>query len=81
MPLAVDATALVVGIACVVAAVLLVLVILAPWRSVRDEGPLDDDVETRLLLGEDPSVIAADLDRRQAAEHAGPDAGPDAASG
>lgn len=51
---------LTIGIACVVAAVALVALIAAPWRSVRKEPPLDDDVEARLLLGEDPERVAAD---------------------
>ena len=47
--------------AVVIAAVALLLALLAPWRSVRDESPLPPDVETRLLLGEDPDRVAADL--------------------
>ena len=62
--LAVDSAVLVIGIVCVLAAVVLVAVIVAPWKSVRDEGPMDRDVETRLMLGEDPKAIADDLDRR-----------------
>jgi hypothetical protein len=42
--------------------VVLVLLVWAPWKSVRNEPPLPDDVETRLLLGEDPDAIAADED-------------------
>jgi hypothetical protein len=33
---------------------LVVLVVIAPWRPVRDEPPLDEDTETRLLLQDDP---------------------------
>ena len=65
MVLAVDTAVLVIGIVCVVAAVLLVAVIVAPWKSVRDEQPIDRDTETRLLLGEDPKTVAEDLDRPQ----------------
>ena len=43
-----------VGIVEVVATVALLLLVIAPWKSVRNEPPLDDDVEARLLLGEDP---------------------------
>lgn len=39
-------------------ALLLVLIVVAPWRSVRQEPPLDDAVESRILLGEDPAQIA-----------------------
>jgi len=48
--------------AVVLAAVVLLLALLAPWRSVRDETPLPPDVETRLLLGEDPDRVASDVD-------------------
>lgn len=44
------------------AVVLLALIVIAPWRRVRAEQPLDPVVETRLLSGEDPHAIAADLD-------------------
>ncbi|MBA2327592.1 MAG: hypothetical protein H0V95_13245, partial [Actinobacteria bacterium] len=37
-----------------VSALLLVLIVVAPWRSVRQEPPLDDAIESRILLGEDP---------------------------
>src|SRR5215212_6765730 len=37
----------IIAIACVVA---LVLIVVAPWRRVREEPPLDPDVQTRLLL-------------------------------
>ena len=64
MVLAVDTAVLVIGIVCVIAALALVAVIVAPWKSVRGERRMDRDVETRLLLGEDPKAIADDLDRR-----------------
>ena len=60
--LAVDAALVIAGLAFVLGIALLVLLILAPWKSVRDEPPLDDDIETRLLLGEDPEKVAADAD-------------------
>lgn len=66
--LAVDTTVLVVGGAVVLAAVLFFVLVLAPWKSVRDEPPLDADIETRLLLGEDPAKIAADADAAEAAQ-------------
>jgi hypothetical protein len=43
------------GIACVAA---LVIIVVAPWGKIRQERPLSDEAETRLLLGEDPSDIA-----------------------
>ena len=60
--LAVDTALALIGVVCVTAAVVLVLLIIAPWKSVRAEPRLDDDIETRLLLGEDPASIAADVD-------------------
>ena len=65
-PLAVGTAQLIVGIALVVGIVFIVLLIVAPWKSVRAEPPLDEEVETRLLLGEDPAQIAADEDAEDA---------------
>jgi hypothetical protein len=64
--LAVSTASIIVGIAVVVGVVFLVLLIVAPWKSVRAEPPLDEEVETRLLLGEDPKQIAADEDAEDA---------------
>ncbi len=41
----------------------LIAIVWAPWRDVRDEPPLAEDVETRLLLGEDPEELAAELEQ------------------
>jgi hypothetical protein len=73
--LGVDVLAWVAG-GAVLAALALLLLLLAPWRSVRGEAPLPSDVQTRLLLGEDPAQVAADADRRSAGPVPGPD--PDA---
>ena len=65
----------IVGI-CVLSVIGLILIVVAPWRGVRREPPLDDEVEARLLLGEDPDQIDRDLAanaerrRKQAAEDA-----------
>ena len=64
--LAADTVVVVAGFAFVVGVVVLVLLVWAPWKSVRSEPPLPDDVETRLLLGEDPEQIAADQDAAEA---------------
>lgn len=50
------------GIACLAA---LVIIVVAPWRRVRQERPLSDEAETRLLLGEDPSHIAEEEDENE----------------
>lgn len=47
-----------------------VLIIVAPWKAVRDEKPLPEDVETRLLLGESPRDVAADADRTDTSDEA-----------
>lgn len=57
--------AIIVGIACVAA---LVVIVVAPWRKVRAEPPLPDEVETRLLLGDKPRDIAEDEDHAKPAE-------------
>ena len=57
----------------------LLLIVVAPWRSVRAEPPLDDEVESRILLGESPAEIEEELEeeeeereRESAEEPAGP---------
>jgi hypothetical protein len=67
------AVVIVVGLALIT----LVAIIVAPSRRVRAERPLPSDVETRVLLGESPSDIAAALDSRE--EHS-PEHSPPAAS-
>jgi hypothetical protein len=64
---------LLVGGAVVLATVVFLLIVVAPWKSVRSEQPLDDDIETRLLLGEDPNQVALDADAAEARRAAGHD--------
>ena len=52
------------AIAGVFAVSVTLLVLTAP-RRVRDEEPLDEEVETRLLLGEDPESIERDLEEQE----------------
>jgi hypothetical protein len=64
--------AVVIGIAiAVAAAAAIALIAIAPWKRVREEPPLDEDIESRLLLNEDPKQIAADQDRAEAERAAG----------
>jgi hypothetical protein len=63
--LATDLLPWIVGI-CVLSVVVLLLIIVAPWRGVRREPKLDREVEARLLLGEDPDEIDRDLAARDA---------------
>jgi hypothetical protein len=53
-------TTVLVGVS-VLAVVLLLLIVVAPWKQVRDEPPLDPDVEAELLLRRDPDELARDL--------------------
>jgi hypothetical protein len=66
MALAADTAVVLAGCLSLLGVVVLVLLVWAPWKSVRNEPPLPDDVETRLLLGEDPDQIAADEDAAEA---------------
>jgi hypothetical protein len=70
LALALQFTTTVLVIIAVASVVLLALIVVAPWRRVRDEPPLDPDVETRLLLhrsnpeeetGEMPTARVTDL--------------------
>ena len=48
---------------CALSAVAFLLIVVAPWRRVRSESRgLDQEVQTRLLLGEDPNELAEELD-------------------
>ncbi|HZP29370.1 MAG TPA: hypothetical protein VFC99_10485 [Acidimicrobiia bacterium] len=46
-----------------VAVLALLVIVIAPSRRVRAEPPLDPDVESALLLGEDPDTMSSDDDR------------------
>ena len=68
--LAIEFTTTVLMIIGVASVLLLVLIVVAPWRRVRQEPPLDRDMETRLLLhrpnpeevtGEMPAARVTDL--------------------
>jgi hypothetical protein len=48
-----------------VSVIVLLLIVIAPWKRVRDERPLDPEIEARLLLGEDPGEIDRDIASRQ----------------
>lgn len=54
LPLALELTTTLLVIIAVVCVALLVLIVVAPWKAVRDEGPIDPDVEAKLLLRRDP---------------------------
>jgi hypothetical protein len=46
----------------------LVIIVVAPWHKVRQEQRLPNDVEARLLLGDDPRSIAEDEDHPEPLE-------------
>ena len=49
-PLAASAPTVILVSIAVLSVVVLVLIVVAPWKQVREEPPLDKDVEARLLL-------------------------------
>jgi len=54
-----------IAVVCVLSFVVLLVIILSPWPRVGNESRrLNRDVETRLLLREDPDELAEELDRR-----------------
>ena len=63
--------AILVGAACLA---LILVIVVAPWRPVGEEPPMRDDVEARLLLGEDPKEIALEEDEEQAESQPAPSA-------
>jgi hypothetical protein len=63
--------AIVLGSVCLVA---LAIIVVAPWRRVRAEHRLPNNVEARLLLGDDPAEIAEEEDHAEPKE--GPSPGP-----
>ena len=50
-------------IVAVLSVVLLVLIIVAPWRQVREEPPLDKAVEAKLLLRRNPDELTEEVPR------------------
>ena len=66
--------ALVLAVVCLAA---LAVIVVAPWRNVRAEPRIPDEVETRLLLGEDPAEIAEDEDEEESEGDDGPPEGAD----
>jgi hypothetical protein len=62
-PLAVDVTTAVLVIVAVLSVVLLILIIVAPWRQVRDEPPMDKAVEAKLLLHRNPDEPTGEVPR------------------
>ena len=76
--LAVEFTSALLVIVAVISVVLLVLIIVAPWRQVRDEPPLDKSVEAKLLLHRNPDEPTGEVPRVSAVP---PDDSDDEADG
>jgi hypothetical protein len=62
-PVAVEFTTAVLVIVAVLSVVLLVLIIVAPWRQVRDEPPMDKADEAKLLLHRNPDEPTGEVPR------------------
>jgi hypothetical protein len=62
-PLAVEFTTAVLVIVAVLSVVLLILIIVAPWRQVRDEPPMDKAEEAKLLLHRNPDEPTGEVPR------------------
>ncbi len=59
-----------IAVVCGLSLLAFVLIVAAPWRwftpGDSEQRRLDQDIETRLLLGEDPDQLAEELDARTA---------------
>lgn len=61
--LGLELTTAVLVIVAVLSVVILVLIIVAPWRQVRDEPPMDKTVEAKLLLHRNPDEPTGEVPR------------------
>lgn len=55
-------TAVLIGVG-ILSVIILVVIIVAPWQQVRDEPPLDPNVETKLLLNRNPDEPTGEVPR------------------
>jgi hypothetical protein len=60
-PLAIELTTTVLVTVGALAVVLLVVIVVAPWKQVRQEPPLDPEVEAKILLHRDPDDPTGEL--------------------
>jgi hypothetical protein len=61
--LAIEFTTAVLVIVAVLSVLILVLIIVAPWRQVRDEPPMDKAVKAKLLLHRNPDEPTGEVPR------------------
>lgn len=73
---AVELSTTVLVIVGVVAVALLVLIVVAPWKQVRAEPPLDPEVEAKLLLHRNPDETTGELPATNVADLADDDDDP-----
>ena len=66
--LALEAWTAVLSSIALVAVVVLVLIVVAPWRKVRAEPPLDPDAEARLLLHRNPDDVTGEISATHVAD-------------
>ena len=70
---AVELSTTVLVIVGVVAVALLVLIVVAPWKQVRAEPPLDPEVEAKILLHRDPDETTGEMPTTNVADLADDD--------
>jgi hypothetical protein len=68
-PLALELTTTVLVIISIASVALLVLIVVAPWKTVRQEGRIDRDVEAKLLLHRDPDEATGELPATRLLDH------------
>ena len=61
--LGIEFTTAVLVIVAVLSVLILVLIIVAPWRQVRNEPPMDKAVEAKLLLHRNPDEPTGEVPR------------------
>ena len=67
-PLALELTTTLLVIVGALAVALLVIILVAPWKQVREEPPLDPDVEAKLLLHRNPDEPTGELPAARVAD-------------
>ena len=60
-PFALEFSTTVLVVVGIISVALLVLIVVAPWRRVRDEPPLDPAVEAKLLMHRNPDEPTGEL--------------------
>jgi hypothetical protein len=60
-PLAIELTTTILVVVGALAVVLFVVILVAPWKQVRQEPPLDPEVEAKILLRRDPDDSTEEL--------------------